>query len=270
MRSLAERLTYYDRKCQQHLNCVRLSHLIATGALENADWTPDGSLERLLDSSFDKAQREVRDAKLRHGLHEIHLVALKANFELYLNRVLSAIWTVSFLALTPKMPAGRDVSLRELAESLLDDGEGEMKARDLIIDRIVPVHGLRQLVTMLKESTGIRLPDLLYRTNLRYWPQIHVAFEIRHLVEHRDGTVDPTFRKSVAQLWDTSSWGHREQLDGLRKIRVEGEDVNATYEAMAHGAALLTQELLGRYVPTMPQSPSQIVDSTGAEGSRST
>jgi hypothetical protein len=86
---------------------------------------------------------------------------------------------------------------------------------------------------------------LLNRKNIRYWPQIYTAFEVRHLVEHRDGRIDREFVRKLAFMWIQSSWGKRGiPLEPLEKVPVEEEDVIETHKAMLEATGLLTAEVL--------------------------
>jgi hypothetical protein len=195
----------------------------------------------LVCASFDEATADLRDMKLRRGLHEIHLIALKADFELYLNRVLTVVWMAHFESLAAKAPARRDVSLRELAEAAIQGGSG----RDLVIDMVVPAHDLSRLVASLREATDIRVPKDLPAFDFRKWSQIQVAFEVRHLIEHRDGRIDSEFRTHVRHFWPNSSWGRRGRLPSApERITVDEADVVSTYEAMREAVRLVTDALV--------------------------
>src|SRR5262249_12339645 len=179
---------------------------------------------------FDDKPQQHFGAKLPRVFNEVHLVGLKANFELFLNRMLSAIWNAHFKELVSRIPKDKSMLLREFAESLLEGDESNGNARELIVDRIIPSHGLPQLVHALKESTGIDLPAVLNRKHFHCWPQIRVAFEVRHSIEHRDGKIDRMFRNNVASVWSNSSWGQRQAIDQLEKVGVDAQDVAVTYD----------------------------------------
>ena len=169
--------------------------------------------------------------KLRRALHEVHLIALKADFELFLNRVLTVVWTAHFDSLAGKASNKR---VRELALAAVQGNAGH----DFVIQMVVPEYGLPALVGTLKEATHIELPKDLPAYDFSQWSQIQVAFAVRHLIEHRDGKVDTRFRENVQKFWDNSSWGKRGRLpDTLEKITVEEADVVHTYDAMCRGLA---------------------------------
>jgi hypothetical protein len=237
----AERLRHYGRKCEQHLSRVRLSHLLALGGLRIDALDLESPFNALVRASFQEVQPDLQDMELRRGLHEVHLIALKANFELYLNRVLTVVWTAHFPSLAGNAPGKRDFSLREFAEAAVH-GNG---AREFVIQMVVPEYGLTALVGMLKEATGIELPKGLTAYAFSQWSQIKVAFEVRHLIEHRDGRVDSDFQAHVQKFWSNSSWGKRGRLpDMLERITVEEADVGNTYDAMREAARLLTDALV--------------------------
>jgi len=200
------------------------------------------SAEHLLDSAFDEqTPPQRRRSKLLRGLNEIHLVSLKADFELYLNRSLTAVWTAHFESLTDRVPSEPKVSLQQLAASIANEERpGTATGREFVIGQVVPGHGLDRLVRALKKVTEIDVPSLLNRHDIRRWPQLLVAFEVRHLVEHRDGKVDSVFRAKVREVWSNSSWKDR-NFETLTKIAVESADVHATHDAMVQAVRLVTE-----------------------------
>jgi hypothetical protein len=217
MLTCADRLAYYDTECCKHLSRVRLSHLLALDALGFEADLASKKHGDLIGASFGNAKQDVFETKLRDVLHEVHLVFLKTNFELFLNRLLSTIWTFHFVELTSHI-SDQSIPLSELAAEFLQTGESRAGAREFIIDKIVPSHGLDNLESLLQKTTKIRLREILNRKDFHFWPQINTAFEVRHLMEHRDGKVDRRFRSKMAQLWVHSSWGARLKLEGLEKI----------------------------------------------------
>jgi hypothetical protein len=247
MYECASRLRHYGDKCQQHLNRVRLSHLIALTSLAAGASSWSDEQRDLAEASFDGKSPVIQEDKLRRGLSEVHLIALKANFELYLNRVVTTLWNSRFEELATKCPEDVRVSSRDLASLLAEDNDTAAAAKEAILLRLVPPHGLCSLARALECATGIKLQALLGKVNANHWPQIRVAFQVRHLVEHRDGKVDSRFRNAVGvKLWVASSWG-RQPLEDLQKVRVEPTDVAATYEAMIAATELLADQLRHRY-----------------------
>jgi hypothetical protein len=120
------------------------------------------------------------------------------------------------------------------------DDESLSNVRRLLIERIIPQAGLNPLRKELERTTGISL-DFLNRAD---WAQISVAFEVRNLVEHRDGMVDQAFLRNISDYWGNSSW-RRFATPLLRdRVPVEEEDVTGTYEAMMQSTRRLSKELL--------------------------
>lgn len=239
----AERLRYYGEKCAQHLNRGRLSHVLALRGVCLDAPSLQSKFQNLIRASYDEIKQDLLDGKLRHGLHELHLVSLKADFELYLNRVLTVLWTAHFDRLAQNAPKRPDVSLRDIADATIQGAT----ARDFVIEAVVPAHGLAALTDAVEQATGISVPKDLIRTDFEYsqWSQIRVAFEVRHLIEHRDGKVDCKFREHVEGFWDKSTWGKRDvEVTNLQKVTVEEEDVVSTHSAMCKASRVLTDALV--------------------------
>jgi hypothetical protein len=203
---MRERLKHYRTKCTQHLNRVRISHLLALEALVNEKPLLTKDYQDLVRASFADMPPTKSLAKMHSALHKQHLVSLKINFELFLNRLLTTVWSFNFAELAAKVPK-QTVNLRDLADSIIHGGESNPDMRDFLIGRIVPDHGLLGFEESLEVATKVRLQAVLKDKSLPYWAQILTAFEIRHLVEHRDGRVDARFRKAVKDVWSNSSWG---------------------------------------------------------------
>ena len=251
MDEVFHRLQHYGLKSRQHLRRVRLSDLLAVKTLA-FDTSADDLEQRLEQLSFDENESDVF-AKLPTMVHEIHLVALKANFELYLNRVATVAWH-SRLTQAAREPLARReefgrllkktrLSREELIDVLLG-GARAPGAVELLVDKIVPRQGLDALTDCLQIATGVSLRATLEGAkDPRTWAQIAVAFEIRHLVEHRDGKVDARFREAVKRHWSNSTWG-RVSVADVKKVAVEYDDVTMTFEAMLQATELLTRDLL--------------------------
>ena len=94
-------------------------------------------------------------------------------------------------------------------------------------------------------ATDISLKQILYDHDVHAWPQIQVAFQVRHLVEHSDGKVDKQFVANVKHTWRNSTWGQCGPSVTIgQKIGVNEQDVTATYEVMVEATTLLTQRLV--------------------------
>jgi hypothetical protein len=142
MADMGERLRHYHNKCSQHLNRVRLPHLLALNALQNERPLLTQECENLVRASFADLPPTEKLAKMHEALHSQHLCSLKINFELFLNRLLTTVWSFSFTKLAANVSGKEEVKLRELADSIVSAGESNVDMRDFFIGRIVPVQGL--------------------------------------------------------------------------------------------------------------------------------
>jgi CHAD domain-containing protein len=115
MSNIVERLKHYQTKCCQNLNRVRLSHILALTALQNEQVLSEEKYKDLVSASFADMERDKNLLRMHLVLHSQHLLSLKINFELFLNRLLSTIWAFHFTELAQKISG--DVSLSELASS---------------------------------------------------------------------------------------------------------------------------------------------------------
>jgi hypothetical protein len=235
------RLRHYGKKCEEHLTRVRLSLQLSLDAVERITCNSAAAINELVRASFDQPSPAILDSKLRWGLCELHLLALKADFELFLNRMLTVVWDAHFERLASERTPKKDVRLKELAASVARGVCG----RDFVVEAVVPKHGLDELAASLRETTGIELSENLPGYDFTRWSQVSVAFQVRHLVEHLDGKADPKFRREVQKYWCHSTWCKRHpDLEDLDRIRVELVDVDYTYTAMRDAARLLTHALL--------------------------
>lgn len=237
--SAAQRLRYYTSKCVQHLSRVRLSHALALDGLTIEAEEPE--FNEILLAAFDTRDEGQREAKLHRGLHELHLTALKAEFELYLNRLLTVIWDEHFPRLATDLKRRSKYTLRDLAGAVI---EGKT-SKEFIIEKVVPTHGLEQFVDGFESATAINIPKVISQRGPSLWQQIKVAFEVRHLIEHRDGRVDVRFREHVKPYWEHSSWGRLEvELEQVARVPVDNEDVIVTYDAMRQAAEAFMDALV--------------------------
>ncbi len=194
MGDIADRLTHYKIKCSQNLNRVRLSHILALKAVQDEQILSEGKYQDLVRASFANTEQDNKNlARMRTVLHNQHLLSLKINFELFLNRLLSTIWAFHFTELAPTISG--EVSLSEIGATVVEAGESPADLREFIIEKVVGNQGLEHFEKVLKRATQIRLRDVLYAKDFHYWPQIYTAFQARHLVEHRDGKVDGGVRE---------------------------------------------------------------------------
>jgi hypothetical protein len=164
---------------------VRLSHELALRALSAKQVIPGGPYDDLVRASFGSEMPDEFETKLRVVLNKLHLLSLKANFELFLNRFLSTIWNFRFTELSTTSLGNEGVSLRELAEWSLQATISATDVREFIIDKVVARYGLRRFVDLLKDATLIHLPSLLNREDYHYWPQIQTVAVFRGSVRNR-------------------------------------------------------------------------------------
>jgi hypothetical protein len=236
-----ERLRHYGRKCEQHLTRVRLSHALSLTAVEGVTRTDDLALEELVRGSFDESPPDMLGGKLRWGLNELHLGALKADFELFLNRILTEVWKADFLRLAIERTPKKNIRLKELAAAVAGGASG----RECVVEAVVPKHGLKELAEAIYKTTDIDLSENLPEYDFSRWSQVCVAFQVRHLIEHSDGKADSRFRNEVKKFWEHSTWGKRHpELDKVDRLRVDAADVWSSYAAMRDAARLLANALL--------------------------
>ncbi len=131
--------------------------------------------------------------------------------------------------------------LRDFARSLSHGG-----GKEYVIAQVIPSHGLKRIVSLFCDTTAISIPDKLNHVDSRYWGQIHSAFEVRHLIEHRKGKVDGRFKTEVVSknLWKNSSWGElTEEINSGRMARMEvrEKDFEETFAAMVESTTIITQ-----------------------------
>ncbi len=101
-RSCTDTLTRYGAKCEEHLARVRLSHALALKQLESLDRVADVDIDPLIQAAITPNAPGALFEKLRRHVNEVHLIALKLNFELYLNRLMTSLWRSHFAQLAAK------------------------------------------------------------------------------------------------------------------------------------------------------------------------
>ena len=207
---------YYGDKCLEHLDRVMISHACAIA-------TPADSVTTAL---------EIPDEQKRKQLvNDIHFVALKTNFELFLMRSLRHVWLEYF----EKIPHRRPIEV-------LIEKPGRLTSQDnleVFVDSIVPQHGLKRLGEALEEVAGLKLPSVAGRN----WPQIAITFGIRHLIEHGNGRVDQKFQREQETNWGGSSF-HRDAIPTAgEKVVIKPDDIHASHRAMSDTVPLIASEL---------------------------
>jgi hypothetical protein len=101
-----------------------------------------------------------------------------------------------------------------------------------------------------KETTDQSLVAALNAHSPKLWSQIHSAFDVRHLIEHRKGHVDRRFlaETSTHNLWKRSSWADL-RLSAESKIEVREKDFDVTCDAMVTAAGIIAQLTAEFWIP---------------------
>jgi hypothetical protein len=230
---------YYGEKCRKRLHRTKLSRDLALDHLaEVLEAGGAARYEPLLSESLEPEERDAPRQKLVKVVVESQFLALKVNFEFFLNRMLYCLWSSQFeqLARRTRGPLAKAVPLRDFALSL--SGEG---GKEFVIGRVVPAHGLDRMVECFQKTAGKSLSNALNGHDPALWAQIHSAFEVRHLIEHRNGRVDQRFIDEVAShaLWRKSSWSDL-PLANQAPVEVRAGDFDATCAAMVRAAEIIT------------------------------
>ncbi len=241
---------YYGEKCRKRLHRTKLSRDLALDHLEGLlDTGGAARYELLLSESLDAQEREapLLRQKLVKVVVEGHFLALKVNFEFFLNRMLYCLWSSQFDQLARRLsrgPLAKAVPLRDFAQAL--SGEG---GKEFVIANVVPAHGLNRMAECFQETAGKSLSQALNAEDPSLWPQINSAFEVRHLIEHRKGKVDQRFIDDVAShaLWKNSSWSDL-PLAKHASLQVRANDFDATCATMVRAAEIITALTCGTWV----------------------
>ena len=218
---------YYERKCIEHLSRVMLSHICALNSATNETKTGDfKSIYALAAPGNDELTSLIND---------VHFVALKTNFELFLILSLRLIWFEHFEHLAIE-------SKETVKLSALTGFESEDDLKLIVIENIIPRHGLSAIKKAIKRATGIDIRGLLF-SEMKLWPQIEVSFQLRNLIEHRNGKVDRSFLSTVSETWAMTSFGRSEIPPPGQQVELAVEDVSASYEAMRAAATIISSSL---------------------------
>jgi len=197
--------------------------------------------DSLVQQSLDQPGEDVRDDLLAL-ITKTHFLLLKVNFEFFLNRLTHAVWDCHFRELIQrKKLLSERFRLEEFATAVLHEA-----AKEYVLDKVVPTHGLDRFVTVLAESTGIDIQHAVASADARAWSQIHSAFEVRHLIEHTNGKVDREFWNTVVTqpLWRNSSWGGQ-KIDLGTKVEIRDQDFDQTFAAMVAATDIIAEQLKG-------------------------
>lgn len=252
-------VAFYVSKCCEYLRRTQLTYRIAADVLardsEAALVERYGAL--VIEAVGDDASRTAR---LDRVLARSHLSMQKTNFELFLNRIAAAKWEYHLDHVLARWPH----PIRVPSDSFLRPSDAG--ARFGVAELNVPSMGLSDLVGHLKTILGITgepfstwagldAPITVGPVTITLWSQVVVAFQVRHLFEHRDGRVNRAFRNHVAPHWPRSSWSSVQPLEALSQRDATGRsskvgtrelDFMATTEAMVQGAARIGAAVAGR------------------------
>lgn len=236
----APAVEYYRSKCKQHLRRTLASFELAGEALTQQ--SEDAVAERF-PGVFDDSVTYQRD-RMREVLVRSHFLLLKVEFELFLHLLALQSWRVALrrdrAGTSPLSAAAKRALVSPSPESLLEHDD----VVEAISAAIVPKHGLGRIVDSMRH-VGTILPQILNDHNYLIWPQLSVAFQVRHLIEHRNGHIDDSFRAHSSKLWVASSWGRR--LGDLRlhaKVNVTKDDLQATADLMLDALSALEPRCL--------------------------
>ena len=113
--------------------------------------------------------------------------------------------------------------------------------KEYVLNLLVPLQGLDRFQVILAKGMSISMSDVIGEKS---WPQIYCSFELRHLIEHRNGKVDAIFKKRVMPHWRRSSW-RDVPLDTGKSVEIRQGDFDNTFEAMVHAVDAIAQTLAG-------------------------
>jgi hypothetical protein len=132
--------------------------MLALRAVQENVIAADEQIKALIASPFAEIDQDKKLEKACLVLNKLHLLALKINFELFLNRLLTTVYEFHFTELATKIDG--QVNLKELVQSLPALG-GHDDVRDFIIEKKLGNLGPEGFSKILKESTGIQLCKVL-------------------------------------------------------------------------------------------------------------
>jgi hypothetical protein len=229
-KNTAPLITYYHTKCGQFLQRTMTSFDLAKQALAQSDPQSFAAEHKgLFDSNLPTQEKIPRMQKV---LIKSHFLLLKVQLELFLHLIGLECWRI---ALSEFRTGKADLSYEAWKKlkspnprELLDHNDSV----EALCASVVPQHGLKDIVDSMR-LVGTDLMTLLNNKGHQVWSQVFTAFQVRHLIEHRNGYVDESFRNSVKSTWATSSWG--ENLGDIcneQRITVTEEDLRVTANQM--------------------------------------
>jgi hypothetical protein len=229
-KSTAPSITYYHTKCVQFLQRTMTSFDLAKQALAQSD--PQSFAADhigLFDSNLPTQEKIPRMQKV---LIKSHFLLLKVQLELFLHLLGLECWRIALLELR----AGRAGLSEEAWKKLKSPEPRELLEHNDSIEAlcasVVPQHGLKEIVASMR-LVGTDLITLLNNKDHQVWSQVFTAFQVRHLIEHRNGFIDENFRNAVKSTWATSSWGKKlGDICNEQRITVTEEDLRDTAKQM--------------------------------------
>ncbi|GAB5521994.1 MAG: hypothetical protein RhofKO_42450 [Rhodothermales bacterium] len=235
----AKSIDYYRRKCEQHLHRTMLSFELSTEALEKGD--PDAWIASHSNLFDDGAPNDQKVQRMWEVLIKSHFLLLKVEFELFLHFLGLESWRVALL----RQRAGQGALSEKAWKHLKSPSPRSLLAHDDVIEalcaQVVPRYGLPQIAKSAA-LVGTDVPRLLNADHHALWAQVAVAFQVRHLIEHRNSYIDDAFRSQVSPIWPQTSWGKRNSdLSQEEKVTVTKEDLRVTYEKMVASLVALSK-----------------------------
>src|SRR5208282_3593560 len=191
---------------------------------------------------------KCRDSPSQHLKPELaslavktHFLLLKVNFEFFLNRVIYWACDLHFAHLVNEK--GFRKLLTDFKKTLaIQDFVTEIaqnSGKEYVLDKVVPPQGLNRFELILESGFGISMADVVGEND---HGQICFAFEVRHLIEHRNGKVDAQFKEKVGRYWTKSSWRDA-SLNKGDEIEIRQVDFDATFAAMLHGVHTIAESV---------------------------
>lgn len=238
--SFEDEVAHFTQKCAEHLARTVVARNLAVAGGDKALETVD---PKLLQQAL--GEKDSSAARVHAILTQSLFLELKANFELYL-WTQGRAWLRHDLigSLARASQKGANFLKQSTLQSVFNDGSP---------DSLLPVQGLEALTAVLEDiAPGFKVRGVVKQD----FAQISVAFQVRHVVEHRKGRVDERFISGVKQDWRGSSWGKRSK-DVPKKddrVHVTGDDFDSTYCAMQRAVSAVGQEMLVAWTKRPPKT----------------
>lgn len=241
---------FYVNKCSSHVRRVLASYYLAVRGAEQGRFA---ALAKEHPDLAGELTAKDADEKVLRIINESHLLLLKANFEIFMHRLTRLVWQrrltnardSGFVEVKPLVEPLSRVPKKTLLALLSGKAVSSGKpVIDEVLKAMIPEHGLEGYVTKLEEA-GLNVTRIWnegrlshQRSRVRTRPQIAVAFQVRHLVEHENGRVDERFQAAVKHEWKHTTWRSRALTQGER-VLVLDEDIRETADCMVRAAEAL-------------------------------